>query len=104
MVSGKGNIRRDEVQVDRTRLQPDRASQQRRLTRTLTLSSRLQPGGLAVLLLFDVLADVYVLHHGADALSHCLVVQVAVSHANDTRLRAGEERKNDRLKYQTLTM
>lgn len=81
VVGGQGDVRRDEVQVDRTRLQPDGASQQsglpetRRRPRTLTLSGRLQPGRLAVLLLLlDVLPDVYVLHHGADAFSHRLVV------------------------------
>lgn len=41
---------------------------------------------LLLLLLLDVLPDVYVMHHGADAFPHRLVVQVAVGHANDRRL------------------
>lgn len=103
VVGGQGDVRCDEVQVERTRLQPDRAPQQRGLTETqrlpgaLTLSSRLQPGGLAVLLLlllFDVLPDVHVLHHGADALPHRLVVQVAVGHADDSRLERDRRRKS----------
>ena len=102
VVSGQGDVRCDEVQVDRTRLQPDRASQQRgltetqRLPRTLTLPGRLQPGRLAVLLLllFNVLPDVYVLHHGTDALSHCLIVQVAVGYANNRCLGREKDREN----------
>lgn len=100
VVSSQGDVCCNEVQVDRTRLQPDRASQQRgltetqRLTGTLNLPGRLQPGRLAVLLLFDVLTDVYILHHSADALSHRLVVQVAVGYANDRRLgRVGEKKQ-----------
>lgn len=96
MVSSQGDVCCNEVQVDRTRLQPDRASQQRGLTETLTLPSRLQPGRLAVLLLFDVLTDVYVLHHSADALSHRLVVQVAVGYANDGCLGRVEKKNEEK--------
>lgn len=90
VVGGQGNVGRDEVEVDRARLQPDGAPQQR----GLALAGRLQPCRLAVqlLLLFDVLPDVDVVHHGADAFSHRLVVQVAVGHANNRRLWEGSTR------------
>lgn len=39
-----------------------------------------------MLLLLNVLPDVDVLHHSTDTLSHSLVVKVAVSYTNDTRL------------------
>ena len=104
VVSGQGDVCCDEVQVDWTRLQPDRASQQRglthtqRLTQTLTLSGWLQPDSLAMLL--DVLANVYILHHSTDALPHRLVVQVAVGYTNDRSL-GGE--KNRSLQIRTTS-
>jgi len=100
MVSGQGNVGRDEVQVDRTRLQPDGAPQQsgQRLTQPLTLGGGLQPGRLAVLLLFNVLPDVYVLHHGADAFAHRLVVQVAVGDMNDGRLGRSNKKRIIKIK------
>lgn len=84
VVGGQGDVGCDEVEVDRARLQPDGAPQQR----GLALARRLEPRWLAVqlLLLLDVLSDVEVVHHGADAFSHRLVVQVAVGHANNRRL------------------
>lgn len=90
VVSSQSNICSNEVHVDWTCLQPDRAPQQRGLTQTQrlsgTLSRWLQSGGLGVLLLLNVLPDVYIVHHGTDSLSHCLVVKVAVSYTNDARL------------------
>lgn len=88
VVSSQSNICSNEVHVDWTCLQPDRAPQQRGLTQWLcrTLSRCLQPGGLSVLLLLNVLPDVDFLHHSTDTLSHRLVVKVAVSYTNDTRL------------------
>lgn len=81
VVGGQGNVGRDKVEVDGARLQPDGASQQR----GLALARRLKPRRLAVqlLLLLNVLANVEVVHHRANAFSHRLVVQVAVGHTND---------------------
>lgn len=98
VVRCQGHVGRDEVQVDGAGLQPDGAAQQRGLGRAQRrpLGPRrrraLHPAGLAVLLL-DVLPDVDVLHHGADALAHRLVVQVAVGHADGGRLRGGQTSK-----------
>lgn len=92
VVGGQSDVGRDEVEVDGSRLQPDRATKQR----GLALPGRLQSRRLAVqlLLLLDVLTNVDVVHHSADAFSHCLVVKVAVGHANYRSLWEGSTRED----------
>lgn len=77
VVGRQRDVCRDEVEVDRARLQPDGAAQQGRLP-------------LTRLLLLDVLPYVDVLHHGADALPHRLVVQVAGGNPDCSRLEKQE--------------